>query len=101
MFKYSDIVEATTLPDKFILYQNYPNPFNPVTQIKYSIPESGYLSLKIFNLLGEEVATLFEGVQQAGSYITSFDGSGLAGGVYLYRMEANSFVQARKFILLK
>ncbi|MCK4297307.1 MAG: family 43 glycosylhydrolase [Candidatus Marinimicrobia bacterium] len=97
------------LPQKFILNQNYPNPFNPTTQIKYSVPENGYISLKVYNFLGEEVATLLEGVRQAGNYVALFDGSGLAGGVYLYQLkarqsnggQANNFMETKKLILLK
>jgi hypothetical protein len=88
-------------PSHYVLYQNYPNPFNPSTKIIYSISKAGYASLKVYNLLGEEVATLVEGVQQAGNYITSFDGSDLATGVYLYQLKANDFLETKKLILLK
>jgi endo-1,4-beta-xylanase len=88
-------------PKVFALSQNYPNPFNPTTQIKYSVPQSGYISLKVYNLLGVEVATLFAGVRQAGNYIAAFDGKELASGVYLYRLQANNFMETKKLILLK
>jgi hypothetical protein len=91
----------TPFPGEFHLSQNYPNPFNPTTQIKYSIPESEYVSLKLYNVLGEAAAVLFEGFKQAGSYVVSFDGSGFSGGVYFYRLQAGNFNQTRKFILLK
>lgn len=93
-----DIVEA---PIQFRLYDNYPNPFNSTTRIAYSVPKNNYISLKVYNLLGEEIVTLYEGVQYAGNYITSFDGTELASGVYLYQLKANNFVQTKKFILLK
>jgi hypothetical protein len=85
----------------YALEQNYPNPFNPSTIIKYSIPQNGYISLKVFNLQGEEVATLSEGVQQAGTYSVTFDASGLANGVYLYQLKSNGFMETKKLLLLK
>ncbi len=88
-------------PKVFALSQNYPNPFNPTTQIKYAIPQSGHLSLKVYNLLGEEIATLFEGVRLAGDYAVSFDGAELASGVYLYQLKAASFVETKKLVLTK
>jgi len=80
------VSDETAVVKNFALSQNYPNPFNPATQIKYSIPQSGYITLKVFNLLGQEVTTLFEGFQQMGNYTATFDGSGLASGVYIYRL---------------
>jgi glucuronoarabinoxylan endo-1,4-beta-xylanase len=100
-FQYSNIVEVSSVPKIFTLSQNFPNPFNPVTQIKYSIPEESYISLIVYNLVGEKVATLFEGNQKAGYHVASFDGSKLAGGVYLYRLNANDFTETRKLIILK
>lgn len=87
--------------NSFSLSQNYPNPFNPTTHIKYSVPENGYISLKVYNILGEEVATLFDGVRQAGNYLATFDGRGLAVGVYLYQLKATNFLETKKLILLK
>jgi hypothetical protein len=97
------------IPNEYALFQNFPNPFNPFTQIKYSIPKSSYVSLKIYNLLGKEVATLFDGVQQTGNYIATFNGTGLSSGVYLFRLhasqtdggQAKNFVETKKLILLK
>jgi xylan 1,4-beta-xylosidase len=99
-------------PEYFELRQNYPNPFNPATQINYSIPKSTYVSLKIFNLLGQEITTLFEGVRHAGNYSETFDGARLVSGIYFYRLQAhqierqnngkaNNFMNVKKFILLK
>ena len=83
------------------LKQNYPNPFNPITQIEYSVPKSGYISLKVYNLLGKEIAKLYEGIQLEGDYIVSLDGSALTSGVYFYSLQTNNFVDTKKLILLK
>jgi xylan 1,4-beta-xylosidase len=85
----------------FKLDQNYPNPFNPITQIKYSVPKISYITLKVYNLLGQEVASLMNGYQKAGNYEVIFDGSKLAAGVYFYQIKASNFVQTKKFTLLK
>jgi endo-1,4-beta-xylanase len=97
----TDVTKSGGIPTNFALAQNYPNPFNPTTQIKYSVAERGYVSLKVYNLLGQEVATLFDGVQQPGSYVVTFDGAGLASGVYLCQMKVNNFVETRKLVVLK
>ncbi len=89
------------IPAKYELTQNYPNPFNPTTQIDYSVPQSGYVSLKVYNLLGQEVTTLFNGVLQPGNYTATFNGKGLASGVYLYRLQAGSVSITRKLVLMK
>lgn len=89
------------IPTNFSLSQNFPNPFNPVTKIKYSVPYSTLISLKIYNLLGQEVAILFEGEKQVGTYTVLFDGSGLSSGVYYYRLETNEFIKTKKLLLLK
>jgi len=89
------------IPEQFILSQNYPNPFNPATTIGYQLPISGYSTLKVYNLLGQEVATIFDGIQSAGNYSVTFDASGLTGGIYLYQLKAGNFVENKKFILLK
>jgi len=84
-----------------VLQQNFPNPFNPETQIRYSVPHSSFVSLKVYNLMGQEVATLFEGIRQLGNYTAIFDGTGLSSGVYLYRMTAENFMVMKKTMLLK
>ena len=95
------ILESDKIKLNYILNQIYPNPLNPVTKIKYSVPYSTFISLKVYNLLGQEVATLFEGEQKAGTHTVLFDGSGLASGVYYYRLETNDFAKTRKLLLLK
>ena len=89
------------LPDKFELSQNYPNPFNPTTLIKYSLPKAGNVSLKVYNVLGKEVATLVNGYQTAGNYKVEFNARGLASGLYFYRLTAGDFVSVKKMMLLK
>jgi len=90
-----------SLPTTFCLKQNYPNPFNPSTKIRYTIPERGNVSLKVFSLLGSEVAELVNKEMEAGIYDTNFNAANLPSGVYLYQLKAGNFVQTRKMILLK
>jgi hypothetical protein len=92
---------SAILPSEYRLLNNYPNPFNPVTRIKYSVPETGYITIKVYDLMGREVATIFDGVQQAGNYTAILDGSNLTSGIYFYRMEANGFMETKKLVLLK
>ena len=80
---------------------NYPNPFNPSTTIKYKIKELTLVELKVYDILGEEVISLVNEEQPAGSYEVEFNASKLASGVYFYRLQAGSFVQAKKMMLLK
>ncbi|MFZ5948576.1 MAG: T9SS type A sorting domain-containing protein [Stygiobacter sp.] len=93
------------IPSEFALYQNYPNPFNPTTTIKYSIPisvETSYMtSLRIYDILGKEVATLVNEHQPAGNYAVKFDGSNFSSGVYFYKLQSGEFVQVNKMILMK
>jgi hypothetical protein len=95
------VVDRDLVPTNYVLHQNYPNPFNPSTKIGFGIQVSGFTSLKVYDVLGREVATLVDGVQNAGFKTVQFDGSGLASGVYLYRIQAGSFFDTRKMILLK
>jgi hypothetical protein len=98
----SDIVKMSDeIPSSFTLSQNFPNPFNPVTNIKYSVLKSGQVSLRVYNTLGQLVATIFEGVQQVGTYRVNFDGSKIASGVYVYRLEADGVSISKKFSLMK
>lgn len=86
---------------EYNLYQNYPNPFNPTTKIKYSIPHAGLVSIKVFDLLGSEIATLVNEEKQTGNYEIEFNASNLASGVYIYKMQVGNFFNAKKFILMK
>ena len=88
-------------PSTYSLSQNYPNPFNPSTAIKFSVPKAQHVTLKIFNLLGQEVATLINKQQEAGNYTVTFDASKLASGVYIYSLQAGTFNSTKKMILLK
>ncbi len=88
-------------PYKFYLYQNFPNPFNPSTVISYSLSENSYVSLKIYNSLGMEVATLVNSQQYSGVYSVGFDGSKLSTGIYFYQLTAGEFVQTKKMNLIK
>jgi len=83
------------------LSQNYPNPFNPSTTINYQIPKSGFVSLKVYDILGREVAVLVNGEKEMGRYTVQFDGSKLASGVYIYELRVNEFVSVKKLMLLK
>ncbi|MEK9138396.1 MAG: T9SS type A sorting domain-containing protein, partial [Bacteroidota bacterium] len=91
----------SAIPNRFSLEQNYPNPFNPSTTISFTIPHSSFITLKVFDVLGREVATLVNEELRAGRYERTFDGSGLASGVYLLRLQAGSSVQTNKLLLLK
>ena len=88
-------------PNRFELAQNYPNPFNPTTEIKYSAPQKGYVSLKVYDLLGREVATLFDGIQSPGEHSARFDGANRASGVYFYRLKEGATEATKKLVLLK
>jgi len=101
-YEYSDEIEVEVNgPLTFSLKQNYPNPFNPSTMIKYSIPETEVVKLSIYSVLGEEVAVLFDGMEEAGFYEISFNASSLPSGVYFYRLIAGNFVETKKMLLLK
>jgi xylan 1,4-beta-xylosidase len=89
------------LPYRFQLEQNYPNPFNPSTQIKYSVPEKGSVSLKVYDILGREVATLIDSIQPAGQHTATFDGADYASGIYLCRLREGMHETTKKLVLLK
>lgn len=97
----TDAPEAGALPTRYALEANYPNPFNPTTSIRFQVPQTGNVTLKVFNIQGQEVATLFDGNMAAGAKTVTFDGRNLASGVYLYQMQAGDFVQTRKMLLVK
>ena len=89
------------IPTKYELSQNYPNPFNPTTTIKYAIPRPGFVSLKVYDVLGKEVANLVNQEMATGYYTVDFDGSNLGSGVYFYRIKSEGFVQTKKMLLIK
>jgi hypothetical protein len=92
--------DATT-PDAFILEQNFPNPFNPSTTIVFRIADFGPVFIKVFDMLGREVATLVNELLHAGTYQTMFDASGLASSVYYYTLSAGNYSEAKRMLLLK
>jgi len=97
----TDVEQINGLPEDYSLKQNYPNPFNPSTNIEYSIPEESFVELKVFDVLGNEVATLVNEQQQAGVYRADFTADNLPSGMYFARITANEFTQVVKMILLK
>ncbi len=90
--------EITT---KYELMQNYPNPFNPTTTINYSIPKRGFVQLKVYDILGNVVATLVNKEEPRGNYSIDYDASKLTSGVYFYRLQSGNFSKTKKLILLK
>ena len=109
-FEYSNIIEVEiSLPAEFSLSQNYPNPFNPTTTIKYTIPgnvilsgaKNLFVSLKVYDALANEIATLVNEEKSSGNFEIEFDGNNLSSGVYFYRMRAGNFTVTKKFMLLK
>ena len=89
------------VPEKFELSQNMPNPFNPSTVIRFALPITGNVTLKVFNQLGEMVTTLVNGVMEAGSHQVSFDAASLPSGIYYYTLSADGTVQTKKMVLIK
>jgi hypothetical protein len=96
-----EIDRDPSVPAEYSLAQNYPNPFNPTTVIEYSLPLQKPVTLKIYNVLGQEVRTLINEVQAAGKYKVRFEGASIASGVYFYRLDAGEFSQVKKMLLLK
>ncbi|MCX7798264.1 MAG: choice-of-anchor A family protein [Melioribacter sp.] len=94
-------LESEEIPTKFELYQNYPNPFNPITTIKFAVPQSGKYSLRVYDILGQEVATLFDGEMNPGTQKVTFNGNNLSSGVYIYRLIGNNVNITKKMILMK
>jgi hypothetical protein len=97
----TDIGNDNPTVHSFTLYENYPNPFNPGTEMRFEVGVSGFVSLKIFDILGKEVATLVNENLPAGSYRRRWEPTGLPGGVYFYRLAANGFSDVRKMVLIK
>jgi hypothetical protein len=92
---------ASGIPGQFKVEQNYPNPLNPSTVIRYQIPVASYVTLKVYNMLGEEVATLVNGMQEAGYKSAEWDASNLPSGIYTYRLTAGTFVEVKKMLMIK
>lgn len=89
------------VPKVYSLSQNYPNPFNPSTKIRYELPKDGFVTLKVYDMLGREITTLVNEIKREGSYMIDFDGSSLASGTYFFKITVNDFVNIKKMILLK
>ena len=100
--KYINLTESFTIqPGEYRLSQNYPNPFNPTTVINYTLPEKSRVAIKVYNVLGKEVATLVNEVKPAGNHEVSFNASNLSSGVYYYTISAGKFTSTKKMILMK
>jgi hypothetical protein len=89
------------VPSAYVLHQNYPNPFNPITTISFELPRPAHLTLKIYDLFGREVATLVDGLQEAGFKSVEWNAAGAASGVYFYRLQAGDVILTRKLILMR
>jgi len=101
-----ETIEATpnagnSVVSEYALHQNFPNPFNPETQIAYDLVESGNVTLTVYNMIGQEVATLVSGMKNSGHHVVSFNGASLPSGLYIYRIEANGFSDQKKMLLMK
>ena len=94
-------VDNESIPDNYSLSQNYPNPFNPSTTIKYQIANTGNVTLKVYDILGNEIKTLVDGQKAPGKYEVNFDGSKLSSGLYFYQLKTPGFVQTKKMMMLK
>ena len=97
---------TATLPIEYALEQNYPNPFNPSTSVQFLVPKEGLVTIKVYDMLGQEVATLFSGNAQGGTYTSNWNGKDNSGnfvssGTYIYRMTVGDFTQSRKMLFLK
>ena len=100
-FKYSSIAAVAVTPLEFSLSQNYPNPFNPTTSISYQVPEKSFVTLKVYDLLGKEVAALVNEDKASGKYTVVFNASNLPSGIYIYKLTADNFTAVKKLMLLK
>jgi hypothetical protein len=92
---------SESIPSRFVLNQNYPNPFNPTTKISFTIPRTGFVTFKVYDVLGNEVATLVTEEKPSGEYEVEFNASGLTSGIYFYQLKTGSFIETKKMILLK
>jgi hypothetical protein len=97
----TDVKNSDSPTSVYSLYQNYPNPFNPSTKISFSIPKTGNVSLKVYDILGREVSTLIDGLENTGSYSVTFNPENISSGVYFYVLKFNGMQLSHKMIYLK
>jgi len=98
----TDLVNSIdNTPSSFSLFQNYPNPFNPITKIQYSIPQNGFVTIKVYDIMGKEISTLIEENHYPGIYTVTFDGSKLSSGIYFYKMTCGNYNEVKKLTLVK
>ena len=97
----TDVKIPTEIPSNFYLAQNYPNPFNPTTTIKFSIPRSSFVSIKVYDILGRAIESIVNEEKSPGIYTVKFDGSTLTSGIYFYQLKAGNYTETKKFILIK
>ena len=100
-FQYSDEIEVNTLPLSYELSQNYPNPFNPSTVISYKLPVTGKVTIKVYDILGNEIHTLVDEEKEAGNYEVEFSSANLASGIYIYRLQTSVFTSTKKMMLMR
>ncbi|MGB5848676.1 MAG: T9SS type A sorting domain-containing protein, partial [Ignavibacteriaceae bacterium] len=100
-FKYSNIVVVSVPVEGYSLEQNYPNPFNPTTKIRFELPVDGIVTIKIFDAFGQEINTILNELKKADVYEIGFNGSNLASGVYIYRLQVNGYLESKMMVLLK
>ncbi len=93
--------ENALIPAEFALHQNWPNPFNPTTQIRFDLKEAGFVNLRIYNLMGQEISSVVSSMKTAGTHTITFNAENLSSGIYLYRLEVNDFVSQKKMLLVK
>lgn len=92
---------SSLISDDYKLFQNFPNPFNPATVISYKINQGGFVTLKVYNLVGQVVKTLVEEYQESGTYSRQFDAAQLSAGIYLYKLQVNGFTSVKRMTLIK
>ncbi|MBE0572335.1 MAG: T9SS type A sorting domain-containing protein [Ignavibacteriaceae bacterium] len=97
----TDVVDKTELIESFALYQNYPNPFNPTTTIQYQLPKLSYVEVKVYDVLGREIANLIKEEQSSGIHEVKFDAVGLPSGLYIYKLQTTEFIAIKKMMLVK